>query len=452
MPNQRTTELLALDKKHVIHCEIWPGYQSGIVWERGQGVYLYDTEGKEYIDFTSQLMNNNLGYCRKEIIDAATEQMKKASYLTSFFGMTHPSVIENAKKLAGITPPGISHFFFCSGGSEANDAAMKTARNYWRTLGKGTKHKIISLYNAYHGASGESTLTSSVGQGVMWPDSHIPGHVYIPPYYCYKCAFGLTYPSCNIQCALYLDYVIKNEGENTVAAFLAEPVQGSTGVIWPPDEYWPLVRKICSENNVLLHADEVMTGFCRTGKMFALEHWGVVPDIMTMAKGISASHVPYGALGVSDKVWEGLLEMNKVGEMLWIGYTFTGHPVAAAASSAAIDIYLKEKVADNATKVGKHIAKRLQAEFLPLPHVGEVQGKGCFHGMELVKDKKTGAPISAAERNAIYQKSLASGLFVRIHVGPRWRLLIAPPCTITIDEVDKGLNKLLPILTEFKAA
>jgi putrescine aminotransferase len=441
MVSQETAELIKWDQEHIMH-PAWKIGQElmGVVFEKGHGVFIQDIDGKEYLDAGSQLVSNNLGHGRMEIIDAAIEQARKLQFATVFAGWTHKTIIKCAQKLAEVTPPGLDHFMFVSGGSESVELSVQLARVYWQIRGK-KNCKIISLYNAYHGASiGSATLTGLSPEfweniGPMAQDI-----IHIPNYYCYRCPFGLEYPTCSIQCAHFLEQTIKSEGAESVAAFLAEPIQGSGGCISPPPEYWPMVRKICTENNVLLIGDEVMSGFARSGKLFALQHWNVVPDIMAMAKGITGCYFPFGAVAVNDKVWEGLQGYRAH------GFTWSGNPIGAAAAIAAIDIYVKEKVADNVAKVGQHLEERFEVEFAPLPCVGTLKGMGLLRSIEIVKDKATKALFhpSLNMLEKIKAKALDNGLFLR--VGANRNIWISPPCIITIEEMDKLLDTLYSIL------
>jgi adenosylmethionine-8-amino-7-oxononanoate aminotransferase len=416
----------------------------GVVFEKGHGIYIQDIDGKEYIDAGSQLVSNNLGHGRKEIIDAIIEQVKELQYVSIFHGWTHKPIIKCAQKLAEIVPPGLDHFMFVSGGSEANELAMQFARAYWQYNGK-NKFKIITLLNAYHGGSMGATTASTLSpEGWDYIEPLVPGFIRIPSYYCYRCSFGLEYPGCGILCARFLEQTIKSQGPGTVAAFIAEPIHGSGGCISPPPEYWPMVSKICKENDVLLIGDEVMAGFARSGKLFAFQHWNVVPNIMTMGKGITGCYIPFGAVAVDEKVWKGLQGYRSH------GYTFCGHPLGAAASIAAIDIYVKEKVAENADKVGQHLEKRLKAEFATLPCVGTIRGKGLFRAIEIVKDKETKALFDPSLNifEKIRAKARDNGLYLR--VGGNKNVWVSPPCIITIKEMDMLLDILYPIIAGIK--
>ena len=387
MEKAKTGELLKWDCEHLIHSMSPLGSTRGVVFDTAEGIILRDTEGKEYIDSCSQLVNVNIGHGRKEVIEAIVEQLGKLQYTTTYYGFTNTAAVLCAKKLAEITPPGLKHFFFTSGGSESVETAFKIARNYWHAK-KPEKHKIISLYNCFHGVSFGTLSATNLGMGRLWKSFGplVPGFLHIPSYYCYRCAFGMEYPGCRITCAEFLAETIENEGRDSVAAFIAEPVQGSVGMIDPPPEYWPKVRKVCSEMGVLLIADEVMSGFGRTGKLFAVENWGVIPDIMTMAKGITSGYIPFGAVAIADEIYR---EMQSRKTPFFHGFTYSGHPVGAAAAIKDMEIIVDEKLADNAARMGQYALGRLKEEFLPLPGVGTVNGLGLMIGIEYVEDRET---------------------------------------------------------------
>lgn len=426
----RTEEILQIDREHIMHplCPI--GQNAGIVFERSYGgVMLQDTEGKEYLDASSQLANVNLGYGRQDILDAAMEQAKKLQFTALYYGYTNPVIAECAQKLAQLTPKALDYFIFTSSGSESNEVALKISRVYWRRKGQ-NKFKIISLYNSYHGATYGSLSLTGLGGGSFWrnADPIVPGVIHIPPYYCYRCAFGLAYPQCGMRCANFLQDVIQNQGADTVAAFFAEPMQGAGGIIQPPPEYWPIVRRICTENNVLLIADEVMTGFGRTGKMFALEHWNTVPDIMTVSKGITSGYFPFGAAVIGNHVREPF-----EGTVFVHGSTYCGHPTCAAAAVKTMDIYIQEKIVEHAAEMGRHALERLEREFLPLPHVGAVSGLGLFIGLEIVGDKAKKSMPAPQVMPKLQREFRDDGVWIRFGAN---RFHIAPPLVITREQLD----------------
>ncbi len=445
--NRRTQELVKADAEHVIHPWYTVGQNSGIVFEKAHGIYLVDTEGKEYIDLASGNCCCNLGHGRKEIIEAVSEAISKTDFTTAFYGHSNVYVIECAKKLANLTPGDLKRFHFVSGGSEAVDTAFKIARFYWHSKGRASKSRIISLYDSYHGASGYSMYATGTGQGAFQTSfgAAMPGFLRIPSYYCYRCTYGLTYPQCDLRCARILEDIIIAEGAESIAAFIAEPMIGGGGFYEPPPEWWPIIAGILKKYEVLLIADEVLSGFARTGKMFAVENWNIHPDIMTMAKGITGAYLPFGAVAVNEDVYQ-LLK----GKIFMHGFTYCGHAIPAAASCAALDIYIKDKVVENAAKVGNHIKRRLEAEFLPLPCVGNIGGMGINYAIELVSDKKTRAPISQAVKVELLRSLLANGIYTRVIARFNNRLHIGPPCTTTVAEADKALDIVLHLLTELK--
>jgi len=445
--SERTAELIKADIEHIIRPGYIVGQSSGIVFEEAHGVYLVDTEGKEYIDMASMNCCCNLGHRRKEIIEAVTEAINRTDFTTLYFGHSNPYAIECAQKLANLTPGNLNHFHFTTGGSESTDTAIKTARLYWYNKGRASKHKIISLYDSYHGCGGFSTYASGSGRGTYQTPfgPAPPGFIRIPSYYCYRCMFGLSYPECDLRCARFLEEVIQTEAADGIAAFIAEGMIGGGGFIAPPPGWWSMVSEICKNYDVLLIVDEVLSGFARTGKMFAIDHWDIEPDMMAMAKGINGAYLPFGAMAINDEVYEGLRD-----KMFKHGFTFCGHPIAAAAACAALDIYVRDKVVENAARVGNHIRQRLDAEFLPLPCVGNIGGMGNNNAIEFVSDKETKTPIPPDMKAELWGKLYENGIATRFLGRLGNRLHIGPPCTITIEEADKALDIIQPLIAALK--
>lgn len=451
MDTQQGSELIKWDQEHLMHSRWVIGGNIGVAIDRGQGIYFEDTEGKRYIDAASQLLCVNLGYGQREITDAVTKAMQKLQYSMLFHGFANAASIECGKKLSQLVPKGLDHFSFTSGGSEGIGVAIRLARLYWRSRNCASKTKIISLYDSYHGTGHGGLAATGSGRGFYEKDAGplAGGFIRIPSYYCYRCMFGLEYGKCNIQCAHFLAEVIEKEGADSVAAFIAEPELGVGGMIAPPPEYWPAVRDICKKHNVLLIADEVMTGFGRTGKMFAVEHWGIEPDIMVMAKGITSAYLPFGAVAFNSEVWEAIKGKNLV------SYTYAGHPTCAAAASKAMEIYIRDKVVENSENMGAYALRRLTKDFEPLDCVGEVGGLGLMLGIEIVADKHTKATFDPGLgiMPQLQQKALQSGMFIRtaeITSGPGDRICFAPPLVITKEEIDKALDILHQVLGTLK--
>jgi 4-aminobutyrate--pyruvate transaminase len=443
---RETKKLLEVDRELVMHPTSPLRTDVGWVVEEGKGMNLKDTDGKEYLEFASGLTCANLGYGCKELAEVAMAEMSKLGYYDTMDSIPNKPNIECAMKLKELTPEGINHFFFGSGGSDAVDSAVKIARLYWRCKGRG-KHKIISLQNSYHGVTmGVTALTTmESGFGSIGVEPIIPGVVHAPYYYCYRCPFGWKYPDCNTACARYLEQIIDMEGEETVAAFIAEAVQGSGGQIVPPPTYWPVVRDICNKHNVLLIIDEVMTGFGRTGKMFAVEHWNLKPDILLMAKGITAAYFPVSATGITDEIFN-TLAAGAPEITFPAGYTYSGHPVGMAIAVKTMEIYEKEKIVENSARVGKYMLDQLQG-FKEFAHVGDIHGLGLFCGIDLVVDKVKKTKIAPLTVETIDKACHENGLIIRAFhsiIG------LTPPLICTTKGVDRALSILKPIIANLK--
>ena len=424
-------EIKKLDKMHIMHSwSVNEGLDPKVI-TGAEGVYMIDADGKKIMDFSSQLKCVNTGHNVPRIVKAIQEQAEKLCYIGPGFAYEARSKLGQA--LAGVTPGDLNKFFFTLGGAEANENALKMARAYTK------KHKILSYYISYHGATqGAITLTGDPRRPPLEPG--IPGVVHILNPYCYRCPFKLTYPSCDLHCADYLEEMIRYEDADTVAGIIMETVIGGSGVIIPPDGYLQRLRKICDANNMVFIADEVMAGFGRTGKWFAVEHWNVVPDLMTMAKGLTSSHIPMGAVAISDTVADALSK-----EMLYCGLTYSGHPVSSAAALATIATYKEDKLIENARVLGE-IQK---AEFEKMkdkhPCVGDARSIGLFGCIELVKNKKTKerlVPYNAMGKAAAITKEINKRMMERgVYAPARWWLMFsAPPLCITEDQLREGLT------------
>ncbi len=446
-----TEQLLNWDREHIVHSRCRIGENNGIIMNKSHGIRFQDSEGKEYIDGASQLLCVNLGYGQKEIIEAAVEEMQKLQYGMLFHGFSNTAIIRCGQKLSEIVPRALDHFNFTTGGSESIEVALRLARLYWHIRGK-NKYKIISLYDSYHGVTFGGLSAAGSGRGFYGRGSAplMPGFLHIPSYYCYRCTFGLEYPDCTIRCARFLSDVIEKEGADSIAAFMAEPELGVGGMIPPPPEYWPMVRDICQKYGILLIVDEVMTGFGRTGKMFAIEHWGLQPDIMTLAKGLTSAYLPFGAVAFSSEIWDALKGHN------FISYTYAGHPVCAAAAIKTMEIYARDRVIEHAATVGKYALDRLKRDFEPLPCVGGVTGLGLMLGIEIVADKASKKPFPP-ELNImqmLQKKALEKGLFLRMsdmQGTPSDRVVFAPPLIISKQEIDEALDILYPLLANLSS-
>lgn len=429
-------DLLALDKAHLIHFGYPVGQGASIVIDRGQGVWLQDTNGKSYLDGRSQLNCVNLGYGHPHLVKAIQDQAEKLPFLSIFYQYTHPQAVTAAARLAGHLPTGLQHIAFTSDGSEANEMAMMIARLYWSRV-KPTKTKIISRYSGYHGNTpGAMSATGMTMGGLAGIQSLMPGHIHIAPPYIYRS--GETDPLAYAKsCVDQLAYTIEQHGPDTVAAFLAEPIIGVGGYLAPPEGYWPLIREVCDRYDVLLIIDEVMTGFCRTGRMFASELFGIAPDMLTMGKGINSAYIPCGAVGISDRLFKGI-----EGATL-SGFTNSGHPIAMAATNAALDVYERDDIASQVRSVSAHVTERLQQEFMKLPIVGQIDGAGLMLGIEIVADKATKTPLPPEVMARITTRCVERGLITR---GRGSRVAFCPPLIITKEESDTALDTLYSVL------
>jgi adenosylmethionine-8-amino-7-oxononanoate aminotransferase len=437
----RTEELIKYDREHILHGMTVVGKTQGLVVESADGIDLIDTDGRKLMDLSSQLINVNLGHNRRDIIEAAKEQMDKLNFAATLRGFSNLPSIELALKLSAITPKGLDRFMWAHTGADTIDSAFRIANIYWKARGS-RKYKIISLFSGYHGTTRGVARATNLAKGITEEMPPAPGHLHIPNYYCYRCPFGKDYPGCGIQCAKFLEYTIINEGVDSVAAFIAEPEQGSIGFIAPPPEYWPMVREICDKYNVLLIDDEVMTGFARTGKMFAIEHWDVVPDMMSMSKGIVNGYLPFGALALTGDIFEALS-----GNLLPIGSTESGNPVCCAMAMKCIEIYVNERISENAARVGKIARERMENEFMALPHVGTVDGLGLMLAVEIVTDKESKGIPNPRLTDLIQGLGFEQGAMLRV-IGNR--LGYSPPCTITEEQSERALDVLYSVLEQLK--
>jgi putrescine---pyruvate transaminase len=380
-----------LDGAHHLHPFTNPNdlkNKAAKIIESANGVYLKDSDGVEFLDMMAGLWCVNMGYGQKSLIEAASQQIEKLPYYNAFFKTSHPPAAELSALLAEVTPSHMNHAFFTSSGSEANDTVLRMVWRYWDLLGKPEKRVIISRKNAYHGST---IAASSLGgmddmhkQGGIIPDIV---HVDQPHWFEKRCELGedLDREAFGKQVAQSIADKIEEIGVDKVAAFIAEPIQGAGGVIVPPDSYWPEVEKICQHYGILLVADEVICGFGRTGEWFGSDHFGLTPDLMPIAKGLSSGYLPIGGVMVSDRIADVLI--NQGGDFNH-GYTYSGHPVCAAVAVANIKLMQSENIVKKVkTSTAPYLQKRLQ-ELGEHPLVGEIRGVGMLGAIELVKDKE----------------------------------------------------------------
>ena len=393
---------------------------------KADGVYFWDADGKRYLDFSSQLMNQNIGSQHPKVVKAIQDQAARLCFI-------HPGNASEprgllGKKLAEVTPGKLKKTFFALGGAEANENAIKIARFYTG------RHKILARYRSYHGAThGAVALTGDYRRNAVEPA--IPGAVHFLDPYCYRCPFGKKVESCKRECISHVDEIIQYEGPDKIAAIIMEGVTGSNGLIVPPDDYWPAVREICDKYGILLISDEVMSGWGRTGKWFAVDNWDVEPDIITTAKGITSGYVPLGAVIVSEAIADYFAD-----RYLYAGLTYSGHALACAAALATIEVYEDDGLLDNSVKMGDHLGKALEDIKKRHPSVGDVRYIGLFSAIELVENRETKKPLPAEVMADVKKALLDSGLFTFIMVKDIGTMIfIVPPLCITKEQLDEGL-------------
>jgi putrescine---pyruvate transaminase len=431
-----------IDQQHLIHSLHDSAAQAASrVWVRGNGAILVDADGNEYIDALSSLWNVFVGHGRRELAEAARRQMETLEYMSGYAGHTSPPAIELAERLRRLCYPNIQAFYFTSGGAESNEAAFKTARFFWKAAGQPNKTKVISRRSAYHGTT--LATMSATGMDSYWPmfEPRVPGFIHIEAPYSFwanslfpEQAADRESMSFGLRAANRLEQAIIQEGADTVAAFIAEPVQGAGGVIVPPNDYFPRIREICDRYNVLFIADEVITGFGRTGRQFALEHWRVAPDILTFAKAITSGYIPLGGMGLSDRVADCIRSAS--GRSKWMhAYTYSGHPTACAVANANLDIIEREGLVVRAAELGP----KLLAGLAPLqshPNVGEVRGLGLMAAVELVQSKqpKTKFDPSLGMGARVLAEMARAGVVTRL-VGDV--ILFAPPAITAEAQIER---------------
>lgn len=398
-----------------------------VVVDEAKGAIIKDVHGKEYIDCFAGISVVNLGHCHPEVIEAAVNQAKKLVHACSYVYYI-PVVADLAEKLAEITPPRLQKTFFGNSGAEAVECAIKLARKFTK------KYELIALMCSFHGRTlGTLSVTGQARRRKYDMGPYLPGVAFAYPPYCYRCSFGKTYPDCDVLCARSIRDVIDYCTSKGVAAFIAEPILGEGGIIPPPPEYFKIVKETLDEYGILFIADEVQTGFSRTGKLFAVEHYGVEPDIMTLAKGI-ADGFPISACIAREDIGNAF----EPGDHL---STFGGNPVSAAAALANINVMLRDRLPDQVAEKGEYIMKRLDEMKEQYPIIGDVRGKGLMIGIELVKDQKKKTP-AVEEVRKIRDLCREKGLLVGSGGVKGCVLRIQPPLVIEKEQIDKALNIL----------
>ena len=430
-----TADLTKVDRAHLIHPLYHPTeHETPQIWVKGSGAIITDVEGREFIDGLGGLWNVNAGHGRSELAKAAEAQMSALAYCSSYTGSSNIPAIELAKRMSELAYPNLNKAYFTSGGAESNESAFKTVRFYWKAKGKPDKYKVIARNLGYHGVT--MAAMSATGIASFWKmfEPRIPGFLHIDPPYPYRFKGAKEGETIGQAAARLLEEAILEEGPDTVAAFIAEPVQGAGGVIVPPDDYFPKIREICNKYDVLFIADEVITGFGRTGKWFALSHWNVEPDILVFAKGITSGYMPLGGIMISDEIRE-VMDSVPIENRWMHGYTYSGHPTCCAVALKNLEIMENENLVDRTVESGKRLLEGLKTLY-GLKAVGDVRGLGMMAAVELVSDRETKAPFDAAEKvgDRVRSEMLARGLFTRTRGE---NIALAPPLVTTDEQIDK---------------
>jgi taurine--2-oxoglutarate transaminase len=398
------------------------------------GCYFTDASDKRYLDFSSQLMCSNLGHGNEALIEAICQQAKRLPYVAPSFTTEVRARLSEA--LLNVMPDGLTKYFYATSGTEANEAAIKIARLYTG------KYKIISRYTSYHGSTGGSiAATGDPRRYPIEPTGKVEGVVFGPDAYCYRCPFGLNYPDCVIECADYVEHMIKYE--SNVAAVIVEPVVGTNGVIVPPDEYLPRLREITRRHGVLLICDEVMSGWGRVGEWFAVDRWKVRPDILTTAKGITSAYVPLSVTATTNEIAEYFEE-----HYFAHGHTYEAHPLTLAAGVAGINEYKRLHLIERSRELGQYLGQRLRSLQEKHRCVGDVRGMGMFWGVEIVRDRMSRLPFNTREDklsgkpltvDRVSRECMNKGVFVQSWINS---LIIAPPLIATKEELDQGIDAI----------
>lgn len=445
LPSIEKEKMMPVDhlKDHVFYRNLRKDYP---VVDRAEGVYVWDVQGKRYIDGSGGACVVSIGHGVPEILDAMVAQARRISFAHGSHFSSEP-LQECARELCALTlDPLLNRAYFLSGGSEAVETAVKVTRQYWRDAGKPDKHKIISRWTSFHG---NTTGALALGGHTGRRRHYLPLFLHTPhiePAYCYRCSFGRSPEQCDLECADQLERAIKYEGPDAVAAFIAEPAVGATaGALIPRDGYWPRIRDICDRYDVKLIADEVMTGVGRTGANFCLDHWGVVPDIIVTAKGMSSGYTPLGAVIVKQEIHDTIRDKSG---LFVHGHTYCHNPLSTAIGAAVLKHVRMNNLVERSRVMGRYLLERLQ-RLLALDMVGDVRGLGLFAGIEFVRDKVTKEPFDPSLKISALTAGEAFSMGLITYPGSGGadgisgdHLLICPPFVITEPQIDEMVKIL----------
>jgi adenosylmethionine-8-amino-7-oxononanoate aminotransferase len=414
-----------------------------LVIEKARGIYLYDGDGRRYIDGISGIYVVNVGHGDKRILEAIRRQQERVSFVAPLHAVADIS-IEYGSRLAALMPGNLHTFKLVSGGSEATETALKFARQYHRQHGSPFKYKIVSNYKGFHGATmGALSATGLGGQRKTVFGPFMEGFIHMAPPTCFRCPYRLSHPGCGVLCAEMLDTVLKNEGPESVAAFIVEPIGNTGGIVTPPKEYFSILRRICSAHDVLLIFDEVITGMGRTGNWFAAQTFETTPDIMCLGKGMSGGYAPLAAAVFDDDLYfSAFWGEDSDNNFFSHGHTFGGNPISAAAGLATLEVIEKDKLIANGARIGQYIREAVDKGVKALGVLGEVRGKGCLVGVEFVQDMAGRTPFPAERRfgKCVERRLLDAGLILRC--DPDW-IAFGPPLTTTMAQAEEMVDVFL---------
>jgi adenosylmethionine-8-amino-7-oxononanoate aminotransferase len=423
-----------------------------LIIERGEGCYIWDNEGNRYLDALSALYCVNIGYGPwPGITEAAQKQLDQLPFFTNWVGFATPPALELAEKITELVPIDVGRIFFVGGGSEAIETALKVARQYHRLRGEPTRYKYVTRRSAYHGTTmGALSINGSPALRSQF-EPLVPGCLRAPMPYRYRCPYCSEESRCNLQCADEIDAIVQNEGPETVAAVILEPVQNSAGSITPPEGYFERVREICDEHGLLLVADEVICGFGRVGDWFGSTRYGIEPDMMTVAKGITSAYAPLGALIANERTIEPFFAEKKTA--FTHGITFGGHPLSCAIALANLAVFEQEDLIGRVQKYQGVFRGQLEELAGIHPMVGDVRGDGYFYSLELVKDKETKETFTPAERDNLIKTFLLPrtrefGVYMRFDDRGETCAQFAPPLVAGPEEFDEMVGVLRQVLDE----
>ena len=440
----QTTDYL----KHIIldFMQMQEFVKEPFILNKADGIRYEDVNGKSYIDGISGIFVATLGHNNRRVIDAMKDQLDQMSFAPPLHG-TNPPAVKLAKLLSEITPGDLNTIKLLSGGSEATETAMKLARQYHKQSGNPTKFKVISRYMGYHGGTfGSLSATGNARRKSMF-EPFPPGFLHVYPPLCYRCPYEKTYPECETFCARTIRDIIELEGPDTVSAIIVEPISNTGGIITPPQEYHTILREICDEFNILLIFDEIITGFGRTGEMFAAETFKTTPDILCMGKGMSSGYAPLAGVAISDRVAKAFWGKEEDQVEFSHGHTYSGNPLSAAAGLACIQEIIERDLPGNARAMGSYLRNKLEEGLGRFGIAGDVRGKGLLLGVELVRDPETKEAFGPQEKIGVKigKQALKNGLITRF--DPDW-FALAPPLVVDEGDIDEMMDILLKSVEE----